>query len=176
MGGAVFVEERLTASGCPIKKHLLTGVAPSLSPQFQAKVSYCRPFPGAPMRLFIALTIPCIFTGCTSLPILPEPQPEHEMKWYFDKEAMKAEILEFIPIGMPLDDAKKVIEKNGFSPSVWHEKGSQCLLYMASYKGMTLFDWSAQWIWCFLYYEKGSIKKVEVYCVSYAPFKTPCAR
>lgn len=125
------------------------------------------------MRTLLALAIPCIVAGCVSAPLTlaPPPPPDREMKlWYFDHEAMEGEVLKFVPVGTPLEQARKIMTDNGFRcEEVNCDLGLPYLRCYALYKPATLFDPVAQEIWCQLRYESGAIKKVEVHCVESAP-------
>ena len=86
--------------------------------------------------------------------------------WYFDKDAMAAEVLRFVPEGTPLEQARKTMTDNGFRcEDVTCDRGLPYLRCYILYKPATVFEPVNQEIWCQLRYESRAIKKVEVHSV-----------
>src|SRR5689334_21343042 len=57
------------------------------------------------------------------------------MKLQFEEDAMRAEVLKYVTIGMPLEQAKQVMEANGFQCEPWwhdsetsEKHGIRCIL------------------------------------------------
>jgi hypothetical protein len=87
------------------------------------------------------------------------------MKKYHDKEQMEAEVKKYISIGMPLEEAKRIMEESGFRCSEdWCEP--PCLSCLASTPVNFLM---VDEISIRLYHEKGVVTGLEVLCYGLGP-------
>src|SRR3569623_2691828 len=71
------------------------------------------------MRWFTACLLAAVaalcagLAGCEMSSVMLRPTPP--MKLYLDKDFMKAEVLAHVPIGTPIDEAKKIMKSHGFN-------------------------------------------------------------
>jgi hypothetical protein len=88
------------------------------------------------------------------------------MKLQFEKDAMRAEVLKYISTGMPIDNAKRIMEDSGFTCSDSCSAEPQALQCTAVYATHFLM---ADEIYVLLYHEAGKLRDVKVDCYSVGP-------
>lgn len=90
------------------------------------------------------------------------------MKLHFDNEAMQAEVLKYLSVGMPVENARRIMEDSGFKC-----QDSSCftgpawLHCTAVYGTHGLFI--SHEIHVILYHESGRISTIEADCHSIGP-------
>jgi hypothetical protein len=87
------------------------------------------------------------------------------MRLYFDNEAMRAEVLRYLSIGMPIDNAKRIMQDSGFTckDSQFTTPYLHCSAVYSS--GLLISDE----IHIFMRDESGRISTIEVDCHSVGP-------
>src|SRR5271165_5405127 len=66
------------------------------------------------MRAFLTFLAATFLCGCASFPTL---QPTARMDLSLDESSMRSEVLKYVKLGTPIEDAKKIMEQQGFSCS-----------------------------------------------------------
>jgi hypothetical protein len=86
------------------------------------------------------------------------------MKLYFEEEAMRAEVLKYVSAGMPIDNARRIMEDSGFKCEDNYVRGPGCLSCRAVYDTHFLL---ADEISVSIEHESGKVidVKVDCYCV-----------
>lgn len=116
------------------------------------------------LRTFVLL---CSCLGCT---IPNRAEPKDSMKLYFDERdntKMEAEVRRFIAEGMPIEQAKQIMEENGFEcerRSNWRDKPPHLCcsrVYPHPWKWRLNHLLLADVIDVHLYHEGGTVKGIE---------------
>jgi len=124
------------------------------------------------MNRLTAFVILCICLGC----VTPgRVEPKVSMKRYFDNAKMEAEVRKYISEGMPVNQAKQIMEDSGFKCEErvsWINKppALRCT-------GIYPRSWAERWnaflmadvIDVYLSHEAGIVKGIEVTCWSDGP-------
>jgi hypothetical protein len=106
-----------------------------------------------------------LLAGCGTLPTLSPPRTS--MKLDLDKEAMRTEILKYLSIGMPIENAQRIMEDSGFKcQEAWWE-GERSLACVAVCRTHHLFF--SDEIHVSLYHESGQLASINVDCYSVGP-------
>lgn len=103
--------------------------------------------------------------GCVTLPSLCPPRTS--MKLHFENEAMRAEILKYLSVGMPIENAKRIMEDSGFKCQEGWFSGPAYLHCSAVYGTHHLLI--ADEIRVRLYHEAGKLSGIRVDCHSVGP-------
>ena len=64
--------------------------------------------------VFVSVFSIVAFWSCGCRVPQPPSAPPGSMPLYLDEDRMRTEVLQHVQIGMPVDDAKKVMERHGF--------------------------------------------------------------
>jgi hypothetical protein len=105
------------------------------------------------------------FAGCFTLPNLSPPRTSMQLR--FDNDAMRFEVLKYLSIGMPIENAKRIMEESGFKcHDSWFE-GPSCLNCVAVYRMHHLFI--SDQIHVSLFHESGQVSDIKVDCHSESP-------
>jgi len=115
------------------------------------------------MRRLIPLTFLCILAGCASLPSIGEPRTSMEL--IFDKDAMQAEVLKYLSPGMPIENAKRIMEDSGFKCENSLSMGPPAVSCVHASHHFLMIDE----IQVLLYHEAGKLTKIEVDCGTIGP-------
>jgi hypothetical protein len=89
------------------------------------------------------------------------------MKLQFDSEAMRVEVLKYLSIGMPIENAKRIMEDSGFKcHDSWWVADPSCVDCLAVYAAHFMFS---DEIRVFVYHEAGHVTDIKVECYSIGP-------
>lgn len=84
------------------------------------------------------------------------------MQLHFDNEAMQSEVLKFISVGMPLEEAKRIMLESGFKCDDRYHGSRPNLRFSAVHGTQRLF--TSDEIHVFLYHESGKITEIKTDC------------
>lgn len=88
------------------------------------------------------------------------------MQLHFDAAAMRAEVLKYLSVGMPIENAKRILEDSGFQCPSFAFGGASSLQYRAIYQ---THGFVADEIWVAMDYESGVVTDIKVDCISVGP-------
>jgi hypothetical protein len=88
------------------------------------------------------------------------------MKLQLEEDAMRAEVLKYLSPGMPIENAKRIMEDSGFKCEDSWSGGSRVLLCSAVYATHFMM---ADEINVLLHHESGKLTNVKVDCFSVGP-------
>jgi len=93
------------------------------------------------------------------------------MKLHFDKVAMQAEVLKYVSPGMPVENAKRIMEDSGFACEKSFYEGPACVLCSAVYRGhfFSTVESGIDKIHVRLYHESGKVTEIKTECYSVGP-------
>lgn len=107
-------------------------------------------------------------SGCVTLSSSQPPKPS--MQHIFDNEAMREEVLKYLSVGMPIENAVRIMQASGFECKEFDWMGDpkdtpiQCHAWgppIESFLGSTLVG---REMFVSLHHEGGKLTKVEVRC------------
>jgi hypothetical protein len=124
------------------------------------------------MNRLAAIVLLTSTAGCASLGL--PGRPATLMRLVYDNDAMSAEVLKYLSVGMPIENAKRVMEANGFEceyslyagglePSDHETPCLRCRIWFGIH--FLVEDDIDVWV----YYEAGCVKDVRVDCLSIGP-------
>jgi hypothetical protein len=93
--------------------------------------------------------------------------PRIAMKRYFDNQAMREEILNYLALGMPIENAKQIMEASGFQCEDGFLWNPSCLRCVAVYRAHHLFI--SDEIHVLFHHDAGKLSGIEVDCHSISP-------
>jgi hypothetical protein len=88
------------------------------------------------------------------------------MQLHFDKEEMRAEVLKYLCVGMPVENAKRIMEDSGFECEESDFDGPSFLRCSAVYKSHLLLG---DEIFVDVYHESGVVTDIKVNCHCVGP-------
>ena len=128
------------------------------------------------MRIGVIVFTVLAASGCATLSSSVETAPA--MKLYLDDDAMKAEVLQYVRPGMPVEEARELMEKNGFQCYYGRDKnplvvamdrefGMFCLL-CSRYKQRSWWDrlFLSDEIRVYIVFEQGQVTDIRVKHIS----------
>jgi hypothetical protein len=117
-----------------------------------------------PVGRFVLPIFLCALAGCAILPILN--QPRTSMKLRFDDDGMREEVLRYLSAGMPIENAKRIMEDSGFKCENSLLAGSACLHCSTIYRTHLI---TSDEIDVCLSHESGKVTAIRVDCHSIGP-------
>jgi len=82
---------------------------------------------------------------------------------------MRAEVLKYLSPGMPIENARRIMEDSGFKCEDSWDQTPSCLWCSATYAPATLFSWCADIIYVDIHHESGKVTDVTVDCDCLGP-------
>jgi hypothetical protein len=89
------------------------------------------------------------------------------MKLRFDNEAMRAEVMKYVSAGMPIENAKRIMEDSGFKCEDSFFTGPPCVRCSAVSGTHGIF--LADEVFVLLYHEAGKVTDIKVDCHTVGP-------